>query len=94
MLTDDLLELQRLDTTADQLTHRRANLPERVDRGGRTTPRSPSTAGRRSASTARSHELELAIDALERDGEALAAQRTRLEAQLQDGDRATARPRR
>ena len=81
MLTDDLLELQRLDTTAGQLTHRRANLPER----GTAAEAEAALAEHRrtaSASTARAHELELAIDALERDGEALAAQRTRLEAQL------------
>lgn len=81
MLTDDLLELQRLDTLADQLTHRRANLAERTAAG--------SAAGtlrehrrRRAASVERSEQLELIIDGLERDGDQLAAQRTRLEAQL------------
>ena len=30
MLIDDLFELQRIDSTTDQLTHRRANLAERA----------------------------------------------------------------
>ena len=81
MLTDDLLELQRLDTLADQLTYRRAHLPER------TAAKAAADAlaahrRRRDASVERSQELELAIDALERDGEQLGAQRARLEAQL------------
>jgi uncharacterized protein len=81
VLTDDLLELQRLDTTADQLAHRRAHAPER-------TAAREAEAGlaehrrRRAAAVSREQELELAIDALERDGEQLAAQRARLEAQL------------
>ena len=42
----------------------------------------PSTAAGGMRASARTEELELAIDALERDGEQLGAQRTRLEAQL------------
>jgi predicted nucleic acid-binding Zn-ribbon protein len=81
VLTDDLLELQRLDTTADQLAHRRANLPERV---AAEEKEAALAEHRRTAvaSETRAQELELAIDALERDGEALAAQRKRLEGQL------------
>jgi predicted nucleic acid-binding Zn-ribbon protein len=81
VLTDDLLELQRLDTTADQLAHRRANLPERAV----AAEKEAALAEHRRAATAsaaRAQELELAIDALERDGEVLASQRKRLEAQL------------
>ena len=81
VLTDDLLELQRLDTLADQLAHRRANLAERTA----ATAAADALAEhrrRRAAGAERSEELELAIDALERDGEQLAAQRARLEAQL------------
>jgi hypothetical protein len=81
VLTDDLLELQRLDTTADQLAHRRARSPER------TAAQEAATAleehrRRHAAAVSREQELELAIDALERDGEQLAAQKVRLDAQL------------
>jgi predicted nucleic acid-binding Zn-ribbon protein len=81
VLTDDLLELQRLDTTADQLAHRRQHAPERTA----ATEAAAALAahrGRRAAAVERSEELELGIDALERDGEQLGAQRTKLEAQL------------
>ncbi len=81
MLTDDLLELQRLDTTADQLAHRRRSAPER------TAAQEAAAAldehrRRRAVAAGREEELELTIDALERDGEQLTAQRDRLEAQL------------
>jgi uncharacterized protein len=81
VLTDDLLELQRLDTTADQLAHRRRSAPER------TAAKEAAAAleehrRRRATAAEREEELELAIDALERDGEQLTAQRTKLEAQL------------
>jgi uncharacterized protein len=81
VLTDDLLELQRLDTTADQLAHRRQHTPERTA----ATEAAGALAeqrGRRRAAVERTEELELAVDALERDGEQLAAQRAKLEAQL------------
>lgn len=81
MLTDDLLELQRIDTTTDQLAHRRAHLPERAaanDADGRLR----TNRARRAEGAAHTEELELAIGVLERDGEALTAQRTRLQAQL------------
>jgi predicted nucleic acid-binding Zn-ribbon protein len=81
VLTDDLLELQRLDTLADQLTYRRAHLPERTEAQQRATALAEHRR-RRAANVERSAELELAIDALERDGEQLGAQRTRLESQL------------
>jgi predicted nucleic acid-binding Zn-ribbon protein len=81
VLTDDLLELQRLDTLADQLAHRRSHLPERDTARARADALAEHRR-RRAASVERSEELELAIDSLERDGEQLGAQRTRLEAQL------------
>jgi predicted nucleic acid-binding Zn-ribbon protein len=81
VLTDDLLELQRLDTLADQLAHRRRNAPERE---AATAARGAveEHQRRRAASVGREQELELTIDALERDGEQLTTQRARLEAQL------------
>ena len=81
MLTDDLLELQRLDTLADQLAHRRRNLPER-DSWKAHADALAEQRRRRAAALERNEELELAIDALERDGQQLTAQRTRLEGQL------------
>ncbi|MET0145735.1 MAG: C4-type zinc ribbon domain-containing protein [Ilumatobacteraceae bacterium] len=81
MLTDDLLELQRLDTTTDQLGHRRRELPERAAATEAAASRRANRS-RRAAIGVRDEELELAIGALERDGQALVTQRTRLEAQL------------
>jgi predicted nucleic acid-binding Zn-ribbon protein len=81
VLTDDLLELQRIDTTADQLARRRAQLPERTASNDAETRRQDNRA-RHARAVSRDEELELCIGALERDGEALGAQRTRLEAQL------------
>jgi predicted nucleic acid-binding Zn-ribbon protein len=81
VLTDDLLELQRLDTTADQLAHRRLHAPERTA----ATEAAAALAGhrrRRATAVERTEELELGVDVLERDGEQLVTQRTRLEAQL------------
>lgn len=81
MLSDDLLELQRLDTTADQLTNRRARLPEREPAAA--AGEALASARRRAAEIERRDgELTEAIASLERDGEALTAQRTRLQAQL------------
>ncbi|MET0324481.1 MAG: C4-type zinc ribbon domain-containing protein [Ilumatobacteraceae bacterium] len=81
MLTDDLLELQRIDTTTDQLTHRRAHLPERAA-STEASGQLRANRQRRAAAVARDGELEQAIGGLERDGEALTTHRTRLEAQL------------
>jgi predicted nucleic acid-binding Zn-ribbon protein len=81
VLTDDLLELQRLDTTADQLARRRAQLPERTA-ANEAGARRQDNRDRHVQAVSRDQELELCIDALERDGEALAAQRNRLESQL------------
>jgi uncharacterized protein len=81
VLTDDLLELQRLDTTADQLAHRRQTAPERAS-AGEAAAALGEHRRRRAVAADREEELELAIDALERDGEQLTVQRTKLEAQL------------
>jgi len=81
VLTDDLLELQRLDTTADQLAHRRQHAPERTA-ASEAAAALAAHRRRHAAAVERSQELEMAVDALERDGEQLGAQRTRLEAQL------------
>jgi len=81
VLTDDLLELQRLDTTADQLAHRRQQAPERTA-AMEAAAALAEHRRRHTAAVERSEELEMAVDALERDGEQLGAQRTRLEAQL------------
>lgn len=81
MLSDDLLELQRLDTTADQLTHRRARLPERevaVAADGEMQR----ARGRREELGRRLTELDGAIEGLEREGRELTTQRDRLERQL------------
>ena len=81
VLTDDLLELQRIDTTADQLAHRRRQLPERAAAIG-ADQRLQANRDRRTEVASRDEELELSIGVLERDGDALAAQRSRLEGQL------------
>jgi len=81
VLTDDLLELQRLGTLADQLGHRRRNLPERQASDAARAALEEHQR-QRAASVGREQELEMAIDALERDGEQLTAQRARLEGQL------------
>jgi uncharacterized protein len=81
VLTDDLLELQRLDTTSDQLAYRRAHAPERESARAATAALTEHRR-RRTAAVSREQELDLRIEALERDGEQLTAQRTRLEAQL------------
>lgn len=81
MLTDDLLELQRIDTVSDQLRHRRSGLAERsaaASAHGELTALERRTA----ALDARAVELDEAITAAERDGQVLSAQRARLEGQL------------
>ncbi len=81
MLTDDLLELQRVDTTLDQLAHRRGRLPER-DAATAAAAALQQAERRRTELTTRNDELDAAIEGLEHDGEGLVAQRVRLEAQL------------
>ena len=81
MLSDDLIELQRLDTTADQLTNRRGRLPEREPAAAADAALAAARR-RRAAIASRDGELTDAIAALEHDGEALTTQRSRLQAQL------------
>ena len=81
MLTDDLLELQRIDTTTDQLAHRRAHLDERVASTAATAQLRANRA-RRAEAVARDEELERSIGGLEHDGVELTTHRTRLEKQL------------
>lgn len=81
MLTDDLLELQRIDTSLDQLRHRRAHLSER-DHAAAAAGGLSTADRRRAAIVARNDELELDIEALEEDGVRLRQQRERLEGQL------------
>ena len=56
VLTDDLLELQRIDTTTDQLAHRRAHLDGAggVDRGDRAAAGQPRAGGPRRSPATRS----------------------------------------
>jgi predicted nucleic acid-binding Zn-ribbon protein len=81
VLSDDLLELQRLDTTADQLANRRTRLPER-EPAATTDGALRQARQRRQEIGRRGDELTSAIEVLERDGQALTTQRTRLEGQL------------
>ena len=62
-----LLELQRLDTTADQLNYRRARLPEREVAGAAQGEVSRAQQ-RRDAINRRLAELDAAIENLEREG--------------------------
>jgi predicted nucleic acid-binding Zn-ribbon protein len=81
VLTDDLLELQRVDTALDQLGHRRGRLSER-EHATAAAMAWQDAERRRTELTTRRDELDAAIERLERDGEGLTAQKTRLEAQL------------
>ena len=90
VLTDDLLELQRIDTTADQLAHRRAARCPSATAATRPTRRSagePPPARR--ARVAADEELEL-VDRRPRARRRArsTAQRTRLGGPAADGDRA------
>jgi len=81
VLTHDVLELQRIDTLVDQLTHRRATLAERAAHRARAAELAAADS-RAAAIAARIDELEAAIGELERQGADIATHRTRLEAQL------------
>ena len=81
VLTDDLLELQRIDTTTDQLAHRRAHLDERVSSNA-ATGRLRANRTRRAEAVARDEELERSIGGLEHDGVELTTHRTRSRRQL------------
>jgi uncharacterized protein len=81
VLIDDLLELQRVDTTLDQLAYRRAHLPERDVASGAASAMEVTERRRRELS-ARNDELDAAVEGLEREGGTLTAQKSRLEAQM------------
>jgi predicted nucleic acid-binding Zn-ribbon protein len=81
VLSDDLIELQRLDTTADQLAHRRTRLPER-DPAAAASAAVQQADRRRAEIRQRLDELDRAIEALEQEGRTLTAQRDRLQTQL------------
>lgn len=81
MLSDDLLELQRIDTASDQLAHRRANLPERAASDAATADVAR-TRERIAMLLQRQRELTEAIEQAERTGAELTATRERLQAQL------------
>jgi predicted nucleic acid-binding Zn-ribbon protein len=81
VLVDDLLELQRVDTTLDQLAYRRAHLPERAEAAGAASAMEVAER-RRGELSARNEELDAAVEGLEREGGSLTAQKSRLEAQL------------
>ena len=81
MLSDDLLELQRLDTALDQLGHRLATLPERAaaDDAAAELRRNQARLARLDV---RLGELSAAVERAEHDGAELTKHRGRLEAQL------------
>jgi predicted nucleic acid-binding Zn-ribbon protein len=81
VLTDDLLELQRIDSATDQLTHRRANLPER-SAAEQASAELDRTTRQIADLIARQRELNDAIEAAEETGAELTRNRQRLEAQL------------
>jgi uncharacterized protein len=81
VLVDDLLELQRVDTTLDQLAYRRGHLPER-DEAAAARAALAGADRRRDELSGRNDELDAAVEALEREGGSLTAQKSRLEAQL------------
>jgi uncharacterized protein len=81
VLSDDLLELQRLDTALDQLSHRLTTLPERAaaDAAAAELRRNQARLARLDV---RFGELSSAVEQAEHDGAALGTHRGRLEAQL------------
>jgi predicted nucleic acid-binding Zn-ribbon protein len=81
LLTDDVLALQRIDTSIDQEVYRRAHLAER-DAAAAAEGALATADRRRAAIEARHTELESAVSDLERAGAAIVQQRTRLEGQL------------
>jgi predicted nucleic acid-binding Zn-ribbon protein len=81
VLVDDLLELQRVDTTLDQLAYRRTHLSER-DEAAAARSALAGADRRRGELSGRNDVLDAAIEALEREGESLTAQKSRLEAQM------------
>ena len=81
MLSDDLLELQRIDSVSDQLAHRRANLAERAA-SEKASAELAATKRRIAELLARQRELGDAIEQAEETGAELTRTRERLQAQL------------
>ena len=81
MLTDDLLELQRIDSAIDQLTYRRTNLPERAAAEAAAAELTRTTRSI-AALIERQRKLNEAIEEAEKIGAELTRQRERLQAQL------------
>lgn len=81
MLSDDLLDLQRIDSASDRLAHRRANLDERkqVETTAASLQR---TRQQVTALIERQKELTAGIEDAERAGAELTQHRERLQAQL------------
>jgi uncharacterized protein len=81
VLSDDLLELQRIDSAIDQLAHRRANLPERAAAESASAELARTTS-QIAALIARQRQLNDAIEAAEETGTELTRHRERLQGQL------------
>jgi predicted nucleic acid-binding Zn-ribbon protein len=81
VLTDDLLELQRIDSAIDQLAHRRAHLPERAA-AEQASAELVRTTRQIADLIARQRELNDAIEAAEETGVELTRNRERLQSQL------------
>jgi predicted nucleic acid-binding Zn-ribbon protein len=81
LLSDDLLALQRLDTSIDQAAYRRAHLAER-DAAVAAAKALDDADRRRTAIDVRDGELEAAVAGLESDGAGVQQHRVRLEGQL------------
>jgi predicted nucleic acid-binding Zn-ribbon protein len=81
VLTDDLVELQRIDSTVDQLSYRRANLPERAA-AETVEAELKRVRGQIAELIARQRELNEAIEDAEQSGAELTRHRERLQGQL------------
>jgi predicted nucleic acid-binding Zn-ribbon protein len=81
VLSDDLLELQRIDSAADQLAYRRANLAERAAAEAASSDLER-TRRHITELVARQRELGEAIEDAERTGAELTRTRERLQGQL------------
>ena len=81
MLIDDLFELQRIDSTTDQLAYRRANLAERAA-AEQASAELARTTRQIADLIARQRQLNDAIEAAEETGGELTRSRARLQGQL------------
>ena len=81
MLSDDLLELQRIDSATDQLAYRRANLPERAA-AETASAELARTTSQIAALIARQRQLNDDIEEAEQTGAELTRHRERLQGQL------------